>query len=454
MLYNSLNIFYIIHFLTKKGDFKMSKRKVKKNVTTPIHASSFNDWEETYNFIKGYAIGKGMNNTLIALGIAKHYHKGAFRKGGEPYIIHPLEVTSYLINLNIDDDITCAAALLHDVIEDCDLPYNGKEFIDQYKLPKEVLDIVHLLTKKKGIPEKIYYDKIMKDKRALIIKLADRTNNCSTMVDAFTKDKLISYVEETIEVIYPLCAYAKEYYPEFSNAVTIIKYHIVSICETIASLFNTKPNPNKYKKTLLFIRGFATAKKMNNTLIALALAERFHEGQLRKSGDPFIIHPLRVCSYLISLNIKDDITCAASLLHEVLKKCNLPNGGTELIETYKLDPEVLELIRLVSRDEAISKEIYYENLRKNPQALLIKLSNRANTCTILTSYEPNELAEYLDEGNNFIEPLCTYGKLYYPEYLSQIINMKYHISSMCQIVECYSNEESTKKGLYNLGWGV
>ena len=421
----------------------MNNKDSKKNVTLSVHASSFNDWEETYNFIKGYAIGKGMNNTLIALGIAKHYHKGQFRKGGEPYIIHPLEVTSYLINLKIDDDITCAAAILHDVIEDCNLPYDGKEFIDHYNLPKEVVDIVLLLTKKKGIPENIYYDKIKEDKRALIIKLADRTNNCSTMVEAFTKDKLISYVEETVDLIYPLCAYAKEYYPELSNAVTIIKYHIVSICETISSLFNkhTSYNPNRYKKTLLFIRGFATARKMHNTLIALALAERFHQGQLRKSGDPFIIHPLRVCSYLISLNLSNDVTCAAALLHEVLKKCDLPNGGNELIETYKLDPEVLELIKLVSRDEAISKEIYYENLKKNPQALLIKLSNRANTCTILTSYSPDELAEYLDEGHNFIDPLCTYGKLYYPEYLSQIVNMKYHINAMCQIVECFNKDE-------------
>ena len=430
----------------------MSTKTSKKTVTTPIHASSFNNWEETYNFIKGYAIGKKMNNTLIALAVAKYCHKGTFRKGGEPYIIHPLEVASYLINLGINDDVTIAAALLHDVVEDCEdkLPYNGDELIEKYKLDKEVLDIVLLLTKQKGVPEEIYYQKIMQNQKALIIKLADRTNNCSTMVEAFTKDKLISYVEETIELIYPLCSYAKEYYPELSNAVTIIKYHIVSICETIESLFNIhkKDNvayQNKYKKILLFIRGFATARNMNNTLIALALAERFHEGQLRKSGDPFIIHPLRVCSYLISLGIDKDITCAAALLHEVLKKCDLPNNGTELVDTYHLDPQVLELIKLVSRDDAISKDVYYENLKKNPQALLIKLSNRANTCTILTSYQPEEIDEYLDEGHNYIDPLCTYGKLYYPEYLSQIINMKYHISSMCQIVECYNTPEEEIK---------
>ncbi len=430
----------------------MADKMAKKTMTTPIHASSFNNWEETYNFIKGYAIGKKMNNTLIALALAKNCHKGTFRKGGEPYIIHPLEVASYLINLGISDDVTIAAALLHDVVEDCEdkLPRKGEELIEKYKLSTEVFDIVLLLTKQKGVSEQMYYDKIKQNRKALIIKLADRTNNCSTMVDAFTKDKLISYVEETIDLIYPLCTHAKEYYPELSNAVTIIKYHIVSICETIESLFNIhkksdEVNKYKYKKTLLFIRGFATARNMNNTLIALALAERFHEGQLRKSGDPFIIHPLRVCSYLISLGIDNDITCAAALLHEIFKKCNLVNGGNELIDTYHLNPQVLELIKLVSKDEAISKDVYYENLKKNPQALLIKLSNRANTCTILTSYTPKEIEEYLDEGHNYIEPLCTYGKLYYPEYLSQIINMKYHISAMCQIVECYNAPEEESK---------
>lgn len=419
-----------------------------KNQTILLQPSNvhLSNWEEIYLFLKGYAIAKEMRNTLIALSIATRLHENQKRKGGAPYIIHPLEVTSYLINLGIDDDITCAAAILHDVVEDCDISDPYKELAEKYNLNKEIIDIVLLLTKPKDYKEKDptlenYYSKIKTNKKATIIKLSDRANNLST-IDAFTKEKMIEYVNETKNLIFPLCKYGKAYYPEFSNAITIIKYQMVSICETIESLYDISPiptSPTKYRKTLLFIRGYAKGKNMTNTLKALALSERLHEGQLRKCGDPFIIHPLRVTSYLISLKINDDVTCAAALLHEIFKHCNFDRESNDLVEKYGLDEEVLELIRIVSKPDNESNDNYYKALRLNSKALLIKLSNRANTCTRLSVLNENKRKEYILENTKYIYPLCTYGKAYYPNFSDQIVNMKYHISSICRVVESITN---------------
>lgn len=423
-----------------------------KNQTILLQPSNVHleNWEETFLFIKGYAIAKKMRNTLIALSVASQLHANQKRKGGEPYLIHPLEVASYLINLSIDDDVTCAAAILHDVVEDCNIEDAYKELAQKYDLEKDVVKVVLLLTKEKNYKsgssaETLYYQNIKSDKRALIIKLSDRANNLST-IDAFTKDKMIEYVSETRNLIFPLCKYGKAYYPEYSDAITIIKYQMVSICETIESLYEIDSNIpislTKYRKTLLFIRGFAKGKHMPNTLKALALAERLHEGQLRKSGDPFIIHPLRVTSYLISLKVNDDVTCAAALLHEVYKHCNLDREGNELVDVYSLNPEVPKLIKLVSKPNNISYTDYYEGIKGDYRALLIKLSNRANTCTRLSILNESERQEYIEENSNFIYPLCTYAKAYFPEFSDQIVNMKYHISSICRIVEaiCLSSK--------------
>lgn len=419
-----------------------------KNQTILLQPSNvhLSNWEEIYLFLKGYAIAKEMRNTLIALSIATRLHENQKRKGGAPYIIHPLEVTSYLINLGIDDDITCAAAILHDVVEDCDISDPYKELAEKYNLNKEIIDIVLLLTKPKDYKEKDptlekYYSKIKTNQKATIIKLSDRANNLST-IDAFTKEKMIEYVNETKNLIFPLCKYGKAYYPEFSNAITIIKYQMVSICETIESLYDISPiptSPTKYRKTLLFIRGYAKGKNMTNTLKALALSERLHEGQLRKCGDPFIIHPLRVTSYLISLKINDDVTCAAALLHEIFKHCNFDRESNDLVEKYGLDEEVLELIRIVSKPDNESNDNYYKALRLNSKALLIKLSNRANTCTRLSVLDESKRKEYILENTKYIYPLCTYGKAYYPNFSDQIVNMKYHISSICRVVESITN---------------
>ena len=403
-------------------------------------------WEEIYLFIKGYAIAKDMRNTLVALSVANRFHQDQKRKGGEPYLIHPLEVASYIINLNVDDDVTCAAAILHDVVEDCGIKDAYKELGEVYDLSREVIDVVLLLTKtasyKKGTKTELeYYEKIKENKRALIIKLSDRANNLST-VDVFTKEKMIEYVSETKTLIFPLCKYGKAYYPELSNAITIIKYQMVSICETIESLYSINDFPissTKYKKTLVFIRGFAKGKNMTNTLKALALAERLHEGQKRKCGDPFITHPLRVASYLISLKITDDITCAAALLHEVFKHTSISRDSNDLVELYSLNPEVSELIKIVSKADDISIDDYYSAIKTDYRALLIKLSNRANTCTRLSALDDNERKEYILENTNYIYPLCTYAKAYFPQYSDQVVNMKYHISSICRIVEAITN---------------
>ena len=68
-----------------------------------------------------------------------------------------------------------------------------------------------------------------------------------------------------------------------------------------------------YNKTYLFIKGYATAKNLKYTLLALPLARKIHNGQYRKGEAivngkscrlPYLLHSLKVCSTLISLNLK------------------------------------------------------------------------------------------------------------------------------------------------------
>lgn len=402
------------------------------------------NWEEIYISIKATAIAREMKNTCIALSVAIRHHDGQFRKGGEPYIIHPLTVCKHLINLGIYDDHTCAASLLHDVKEDNNLTDEQTHdlFENEYQLDKDVANIVITLSKDKNYKktdpdEHLYYERIKKDKRALIIKISDRANNLST-IDAFTKEKMIQYVDETKRLVYGLCKYGKSYYPEYSNAITIMKYQIQSICETIEAQFGIaplKPDPLKYRKTFIFVRDYSIGKGLTNTSKAIFIANKLHKGDVRTTGDSFITHPLRVCSYLIALKVNNDITCAASLLHETLKRCNFPKGGDELVDEHKLDPEILKIIRLLTKSDTISKEEYYKNLMANKYAVMIKLSNRSHTCTRLSTYTDEEKKEYIEETRTYISKLCTDAQEEYPEFWDQIEIMKYHIFSICKIVE-------------------
>ena len=60
------------------------------------------------------------------------------------------------------------------------------------------------------------------------------------------------------------------------------------------------------EKMYTYIRGFATALNMEQTLKALSFAREKHSGQFRKSGEPYIIHPLTMSCDAMSMGIKDD----------------------------------------------------------------------------------------------------------------------------------------------------
>src|SRR5579871_5951639 len=81
---------------------------------------------------------------------AKEKHAAQKRKGGEPYIVHPVDVTEVLADLEMDEQ-TLAAALLHDVIEDCEVTL---EELDQL-FGSEVANLVDGVTKLqiKGVDE-------------------------------------------------------------------------------------------------------------------------------------------------------------------------------------------------------------------------------------------------------------------------------------------------------------
>lgn len=209
----------------------------KDNMSIPFKEEfDKNDTEKyikSYMFIKGYAVAKKLPQTLVALSLARRLHEGQHRKDGAPYIGHPLKVCSTLINYGIDDDVTLAAALLHDVLEDCGdkLPLEGAELEVKYQISGEVVDIIRVLTKESSLDDhelSIYFKRIAENPKAALIKLSDRLHNSSTLYN-LSYEKLKKYLRETDMFLIPMASYCKRYYPEYTNAFNILKSNIYSL---------------------------------------------------------------------------------------------------------------------------------------------------------------------------------------------------------------------------------
>ena len=76
--------------------------------------------------VSGYLPEEATQLIGQAYAFADECHSGQLRKSGEPYIAHPLETALYLADLHLDSH-TIIAALLHDVVEDCDVTLKDVE---------------------------------------------------------------------------------------------------------------------------------------------------------------------------------------------------------------------------------------------------------------------------------------------------------------------------------------
>jgi GTP pyrophosphokinase len=168
-----------------------------------------------------------------ALDFAMNAHSGQSRLSGEPYVEHPIATAEFLAERRMDAT-TLAAALLHDVIEDCEITREQLE----NQFGEEVAKLVDGVTKMNSIDVLTRGDRVntpafalngdgdgdtqpdertarqaasmrkmlvamADDVRVVLIKLADRLHNMRTL-DAHTHERRIAIARETLEIYAPL----------------------------------------------------------------------------------------------------------------------------------------------------------------------------------------------------------------------------------------------------------
>lgn len=134
-------------------------------------------------------------NTRKAMKVAYNAHNGQMDKSGVPYIFHPIHLAEQM-----NTEVECIVALLHDVVEDTDITFENLE----KEFPIEVIQCLKLLTHDKSVDYIEYVKKIKDNSIARKVKLADLKHNSD-------RTRLISTTERD-----------EERYKKYKKAIEIL----------------------------------------------------------------------------------------------------------------------------------------------------------------------------------------------------------------------------------------
>jgi len=185
------------------------------------------------------------------------------------------------------------------------------------------------------------------------------------------------------------------------------------------------------------VRMYSQAKKMTETQKALRIMLKYHEGAVRKSNSgeevPYVIHPLMMACHAFALGIDSDELVATVLLHDVVEDCDVTADELDVNEEIKTTVAILSHVKIEGQSKEESNIAYYEGIRTNKIASIVKLLDRCNNVsTMAPGFKPTKMVEYIEETEQFVLPLLENVKHEYDEYYDAAFLLKYQFLSVME----------------------
>ncbi|PPR46497.1 MAG: GTP pyrophosphokinase rsh [Alphaproteobacteria bacterium MarineAlpha5_Bin9] len=166
--------------------------------------------KELVSKLKEYQKKEDIDKILEAIEFSKKAHTKQYRKSGEPFYYHPIEVAKLLTEIKLDSS-SIASGVLHDTVEDTEVSINQIKSIFGSEISSLVAGLTKInkfVLKKNNLKFGENYRKLIlattQDLRVILIKLADRLHNMKTLDYLNDDNKILKISFETQEIYAPL----------------------------------------------------------------------------------------------------------------------------------------------------------------------------------------------------------------------------------------------------------
>lgn len=156
---------------------------------------------------------------------------------------------------------------------------------------------------------------------------------------------------------------------------------------------------------------------------AIYWAKKYHDGQLRKSGEPFYSHPLEVAYMISDYNLKTDVI-AASILHDIIEDTEV----TVRMIQNTFGQRIAEMVDRLTRDRPDGRKLSVGEIlnnsyqEKDREVLLIKLFDRLHNMQTLGVKSPEKIKKIADETLLIFVALAIY---------LEVVEIKQKLSALC-----------------------
>lgn len=208
-------------------------------------------------------------------------------------------------------------------------------------------------------------------------------------------------------------------------------FSLNEILEFLTTIKEATDYTKKVDKMYTYLRGFCTGANMASSIRALQFARNKHKGQLRKDGQPYIVHPLSLGCMLAALDIRDDNLMSVALLHDVVEDCSIDIESLPFNDIIKTGVKYMTVTKFNNEDKATTKKRYFKELLESKEAVVVKALDRLNNLGDMEgALSEAAIIKNIKETNELLLPILREAKEIYPE----LSNVLYLIREMIKMV--------------------